>query len=65
MLVSKYLDKNVFNHIDIWVETLASIAWVIRASYCRTIISTPGQAVFGKDVLFNLASVVDWKFVTA
>ena len=26
---------------------------------------TPGQAVFGRDVLFNLASVVYWQVVTA
>ena len=26
---------------------------------------TPGQAVFGRDMLFNLASVVDWIFATA
>ena len=25
----------------------------------------PGQSVFGKDVLFNLASVVYWQVVTA
>ena len=27
--------------------------------------STPGQAVFGRDMIFNLASVVDRKVVTA
>ena len=27
--------------------------------------ATPGQAVFGRDMLFNLASVVDWRVVTA
>ena len=27
--------------------------------------ATPGQAVFGRDVLFNLTSVVDWQVVTA
>ena len=26
---------------------------------------TPGQAVFDRDMLFNLASVVDWRVVTA
>ena len=26
---------------------------------------TPGQDVFGKDILFNLAAVVDWRVVTA
>ena len=27
--------------------------------------ATPGQYVFGRDVLFNLASVVDWRVATA
>ena len=27
--------------------------------------ATSGQAVFGRDILFNLASVVDWRVATA
>ena len=27
--------------------------------------ATPGQDVFGRDVLFNFASVLDWQVVTA
>ena len=27
--------------------------------------ATPGQAVFGIEILFSLVSVVDWKVVTA
>ena len=27
--------------------------------------ATPGQAVFVRDMLFNLASVVDWRVVTS
>ena len=60
MLVTKDLDKNVFDYIDPWGETLAYITWTIRASYHRTIITTPGQAVFGRYMIFNLTSVVDW-----
>ena len=60
MLVTKDLDKKFFDYIDPWDETLASIAWAIRASYYHNILSTPGQAVFGRDMLFNLASVIDW-----
>ena len=60
MLVTKYLDNKVFNHIDPWVETLAYIAWAIRAYYHRTIMATTGQAVLGRDMIFNLVSVLDW-----
>ena len=32
--------------------------WEIRDFYHRTIMATPGQAVFIRDILFDLASVV-------
>ena len=60
MLVTKDLDKKVFNNIYPWGETLASIAWEIRGSYHRTIMATPGQAVFGRYMLFKILSVIDW-----
>ena len=63
MLVTKDTDKKVFDYIYQWGEKLASIAWAIRASYHRTIVSTPGEAVFGIYMLFNSASVVDWRVV--
>ena len=46
-------------------ETLAHIVCEIRSSYHHTIMATPGQAVFGRDILFNLASGVYWRVVTA
>ena len=60
MPVIKDLDSKVFDYIYPWGETLYSIAWEIRASYHRTILATPSQDVFRRDVEFNLASYVDW-----
>ena len=65
IIVTKDVDNKVFGYIDPWGKTLEYIAWYIRASYHRTIMSTSGQAVFGRYMLFNLASVVDWKFATS
>ena len=65
MLVTKDIKNKVFDHIDPWGKTLASIALEIRSSYHRTIISTLGQAVLGRDMLSNLTSVVYWQVVTA
>ena len=59
MLVTKDLDNKVFDYTDPWGETLAYIAWSIRAYYHHTIMATPGQSVFGIDMLFNLASVFE------
>ena len=65
MLVTKDIDKNLFDYIYPWVETLAYIAWSIRASYHHTIITTPRQTVFGRDRLFKLVSVIYWQVSTA
>ena len=65
MCVAQDLYNKVFNYIDPWGETLASIAWTIRASYHRTIHTTSGQVLFARDIIFNLASVVDWQVITA
>ena len=65
MPVTKDLDNKVFDYTDPWGENLVSIAWEIRSSYHITIMDTPGQSVFDRDILFNLASFVDWQVVPA
>ena len=60
IIVTKDLDNRVFDHIDPWDETLSYIVLVITYSYHRIIMSMPVQPVFARDVLFNLASVVNW-----
>ena len=65
MLVTKDIDNTVFDYILTWYETLASIAWTIRAYYHRTNGSTPGQDIFSRDMILNLTSVVDWRIITA
>ena len=65
MIFTKDLDNKVFEYMDPWGETLAYIAWNIRDSYHHTILDPPVQAVFSRDILFNLTSVVDWRVATA
>ena len=64
-LVTKNIDNKVFDHIYPWGKTIEFIAWIIGDSYHLTIMATPGQDVFGRDMLFKLASVFDWRVVTA
>ena len=64
MLVTKDLANRVFYYIYPWGETLAYIAWMIRASYHHTIQAKPVQDVFGRDMIFDLASVIDWRDIT-
>ena len=65
VLATKDLANKLFNYIDVWGETLESIAWVIMSSYHHTIHATPGQAVFLRDMIFNLVSVVYWRVITS
>ena len=65
MLVTKDLGKNILDYIDQWGDDPEYGACEIRDSYHCTIMATPGQDVFGKYMLFNLVSVVDWQVVTA
>ena len=59
IIVTKDIDNKLFDYIDPWGETLGYIAWTIRAYYHHTIGATSGQAVFCRDMIFNLTSVVD------
>ena len=63
MIVTKDLDNKVFDYIDPWGETLACIEWAIMDSYNCTIQATPDQDVFGRDMIFNLVSVLDWRVI--
>ena len=64
MFVTKYIDTKVFDSTDQWGENLASIAWDIRNFYHCTIQATPSQSVFGRDMIFNLTSVIYWIVIT-
>ena len=61
MFVTKNLTEQIFDYIDPFGSILASIAWAIRASYNSATDSTPAQIVFGRDMLFNLKSLINWK----
>jgi hypothetical protein len=65
ILVTKQVEKLTFDYIDPWGRILNSIIWAIRASYHSTTQATPTQAVFGRDMLFNISKVVDWSIIAA
>ena len=50
MIVTKDIDNKDFDYIYPWDKTLASTALAIRAYYHSTIMTTPGQAIFGRDM---------------
>ena len=64
MLTTKDLQSQIFDYIDPWGEILASIAWAIRASFNSSLNATPAQMVFGRDMIFNLKSLINWKAIS-
>jgi hypothetical protein len=45
-------DVNVF---------LDNLAWAIRSTYHTVLTASPGAAIFGQDMLFNIPFVADWR----
>ena len=59
----KDFDIKTFAHINTWGEIITSVAWSIIASHHTTFDSTPTHLVFGRDILYNLTSVIDWRVI--
>ena len=56
--INKTLDPS-----DPWSGILAAAAFAIRSTYHTTLKATPGQLVFGRDMIFNTQFIADWKLI--
>jgi hypothetical protein len=41
-------------------ELLTNIAWAVRSTYHTVLKATPGAAIFGRDMLFDITYIADW-----
>ncbi len=57
-LESNYLDKE-----DPWKGVLAATVSAVRSTYYTTLKKTPGQLVFGHDMIFNIQHVANWEHI--
>ena len=46
---------------DPWSGILSAAAWAARSTHHTALQSTPGQLVFGRDVIWDMARVADWQ----
>jgi hypothetical protein len=53
-----YLDEN-----DPWIGILSATAFAIRSTYHTTLKATPGQLVFGRDMIFNIKHIANWQAI--
>ncbi len=46
------------SNIDIF---LSDAAWAVRSNYHTVLKATPGAAIFGRDMLFDIPFIADWQ----
>ena len=61
ILLTKNLSEQTLDYIDPFGSILASVAWAVRSSYNNSTDVTPAQLVFGRDMMFNISTFVNWK----
>jgi hypothetical protein len=46
------------NDVDVFLD---NVAWAIRSTYHTVLKASPGAAIFGHDMLFDILFVADWR----
>eukprot|EP00957_Ditylum_brightwellii_P107334 8190249-Ditylum_brightwellii.AAC.1 len=54
MLCTQELEKRSFTKDDPWGEVLASTTWAISSTYHAMLGATPGQLIYGRDMLHDI-----------
>jgi hypothetical protein len=57
------LESNYLDEEDPWKGILSATAFAVRSTFHTTLRSTPGQLVFGRDMIFNTKHEANWEFI--
>jgi transposase InsO family protein/exonuclease VII small subunit len=57
------LENNYLDEDDPWKGILSATAFAIRSTYHTTLQHTPGQLVFGRDMIFNIKHAANWEYI--
>jgi len=57
------LQDNYLDEEEPWQGILAATAFAVRSTYHTTLQKTPGQLVFGRDMIFNLKHTANWEYI--
>ena len=57
------LQDNYLDEEDPWKGVFNATAFAIRSNYHTTLQKTPGQLVFGRDMIFNLQHKENWEYI--
>jgi len=64
MLHTQELDDNYpFDLNDPWTDIISKCAWTLRASVHSLMEASPGQLIFGRDMLFDVSFIANWQIL--
>ncbi len=57
------LENNYLDDEDPWKGVLSATAFAVRSTFHTTLRQSPGQLVFGRDMIFNIKHVANWEYI--
>ena len=57
------LQDNYLDDDDPWKGILSATAFAVRSTYHTTLQKSPGQLIFGRDMIFNIKHTANWDFI--
>ena len=57
------LESNYLDEKDPWKGILSATAFAVRSTFHTTLKNTPGQIVFGRDMILNVKHEANWEFI--
>jgi hypothetical protein len=57
------LQDNYLDEDDPWKGILSATSFAIRSTYHTTLQKTPGQLVFGRDMILNVEHAANWEYI--
>ena len=63
MIKTFQLEDNYLDEDDPWAGILSATAFAVRSTYHTTLQATPGQLVFGRDMILNIQHTANWKAI--
>jgi hypothetical protein len=57
------LESNYLDEEDPWKGILSATAFAVQSTFHTTLRNTPGQLVFGRDMIFNIKHEANWEFI--
>ena len=52
----------VCSHFPVWKGILSATAFAVQSTFHTTLQQTPGQLVFGRDMIFNIKHKANWEY---